>query len=50
MKCYEALHQWVACPTTGDMVVSFADADTDTSFENTVHYLKMSELLNAEPP
>ena len=50
LSSYKALHQWVACPETGDIVISFADADNKTACENPVHYFKLSELLEAEPP
>ena len=49
-SCYKALHQWVACPETGEMVISFSDSDKDTSCENPVHYFNMFELLEADPP
>ena len=48
--CYKSLHQWVACPKTGDIIISFADVDHETACENPVHFFKMSELLDAEPP
>ena len=46
---YQAFHQWVACPETGDIVISFADVDK-TACENPVHYFNLYELLKAEPP
>ena len=49
-RSYKALHQWGACPETGDMVISFADADNETACENPTHYFKLSELLEAELP
>lgn len=49
LSSYKAMHQWVACPKTDDMVISFADAKNETACENLVHYFKMSELLEAEP-
>jgi hypothetical protein len=47
---FKALHQWVACPETGEIVISFADADNETACETPVHYFKLSELLEAIPP
>jgi len=44
-----ALRQWVICPETGDIVISFADADI-SAHENPVHYFNLYELLDAEPP
>lgn len=46
---FPALFQWVACPETGDMVVSFASVDKGAC-ENPVHYFNMYKLLEAEPP
>jgi hypothetical protein len=42
----ESWNQWVACPATGDMVVSFASHD-HMAFQNTPHYVNFYELLNA---
>ena len=50
ISSYKALHQWVACPQTGEIVVSFADADHDTACENPAHYFKLSKLMAAVPP
>jgi hypothetical protein len=44
-----SLFQWVACPKTGDMLVSFASVDK-RAIENPVHYFNIYELLEAEPP
>jgi hypothetical protein len=49
MSSYPAFHQWVACPETGDLVISFADAVT-TAVENPVHYFNLRKLLEVEPP
>ena len=48
-SCYKSLHQWVACPETGEVAISFADYYAKTACENPVYYFKMSDLLNAEP-
>ena len=45
----EAWNQWVACPETGDMVVSFA-ARNKNAFETEVHFFNLFELLDGEPP
>ena len=49
IRFFTPLHQWVSCPETGDMVVSFADADKSAN-ENPVHYFNLFELLDSEPP
>jgi hypothetical protein len=49
IRLFTSLHQWVSCPETGDMVVSFADADK-SAYENPVHYFNLFELLESEPP
>jgi len=45
----KSIHQWVACPETGDISVAFATADT-FAFENPVHYFNLYELLDSDPP
>ena len=49
LETYVALHQWVACPETGDILISFASVDKN-AHENPVHYFNLFELLNSEPP
>jgi hypothetical protein len=46
---YQPVHQWVACPETGEMVVTFASADKIAS-ANPVHYFNLFNLLESEPP
>jgi hypothetical protein len=46
---YTSWHQWIACPETGDFVVSFANAN-NKACENPVHYFNFYELLKAGPP
>jgi hypothetical protein len=46
---YETWWQWVACPKTGNILVSFASADKN-AWENPVHYFNMFELLDSKPP
>jgi hypothetical protein len=46
---YWCLYQWVVCPETGEMVISFASSDTRASYEP-VHHFNIYELLEAEPP
>jgi len=46
---YQPVHQWVACPKNGDMVISFASADKMAQY-NPVHYFNLFELLEAKPP
>ncbi|HEC81019.1 MAG TPA: hypothetical protein ENI42_01145 [Thermoplasmatales archaeon] len=45
MKLYTTLHQWVACPESGDMLISFATADQQ-AHENKVYSFNLFELLN----
>jgi len=46
---YWCLYQWVVCPETGDMVISFASSDTRACYEP-VHYFNIFDLMDAEPP
>ncbi len=41
--------QWVCCPETGDMVISFARNNTLACY-NQVYYFNMFELFYSEPP
>ena len=41
---YYTSHQWVACPETGDMLVSFAYCEK-RAFEQPVHTFNLFELL-----
>jgi hypothetical protein len=45
----EAWNQWVACPATGDMVVSFATHD-QMAFKTEPHYFNLYDLLDADQP
>jgi hypothetical protein len=45
---YKSIHQWVACPETGDILVSFASKDKN-AFENPVYYFNLFTLLNDKP-
>ncbi|MCX6662763.1 MAG: hypothetical protein NTZ75_00780, partial [Euryarchaeota archaeon] len=45
----EAWNQWVACPATGDMMVSFA-THNQMAFKTKPHYFNLYDLLNAEQP
>lgn len=49
MGTYRSFHQWVACPETGDILVSFADK-THPATRNPVHHFNLHELVAAEPP
>ncbi|HDN51178.1 MAG TPA: hypothetical protein ENG06_05330 [Thermoplasmatales archaeon] len=44
-----AWNMWVACPETGDMVVSFAERNT-IAFDTPCHYVNLYQLLHEEPP
>jgi predicted choloylglycine hydrolase len=46
---YVALHQWVACPETGDIAISFSSLEKN-AYENPVHHFNLYDLLNASPP
>jgi len=46
---WQCLYQWVACPETGDMVISFASSDKRACYEP-VHYFNFFELMEADPP
>jgi hypothetical protein len=46
---YVPLHQWVACPETGDFLISFAGVNKNAN-ENTIHTFNLFGLLNAKPP
>ena len=41
-------YQWVICPETGDISVSFANNAT-SAYNNPVHYFNLYKLINAEP-
>jgi hypothetical protein len=45
----EAWNQWTACPSTGDLVVSFAD-NTTMAYKTPVHYVNFYTLLHESPP
>ena len=42
-------HQWVACPETGEMVITFANGEYSAENEQTeIHYFNFYDLLNGE--
>ncbi len=43
---YYASHQWVACPQTGEMLVSFAHSNV-RAFERSVHYFNLFDILKS---
>ena len=45
----EAWNQWVACPQTGDIIVSFADKD-NKAFDTPIHVFNFYDLLTTTPP
>ena len=47
-RTYIPLHQWVACPETGDILISFASIDKNAN-ENLVHHFNLFELMNYQP-
>ena len=46
---YQCLCQWVVCPETGEIVISFASSVRRACYEP-VHYFNLFELFDAEPP
>ncbi len=46
---YQCLCQWVMCPETGEIVISFASSTRRACYEP-VHYFNFYELLEAGPP
>jgi hypothetical protein len=46
---YQCLCQWVLCPETGEIAISFASSDTRACYEP-VHHFNFYELMEAEPP
>jgi hypothetical protein len=49
LPALECLAQWVCCPETGDLVISFARNNTMACY-NQVYYFNMFNLFNSEPP
>jgi hypothetical protein len=46
---YQCLCQWVICPETGEMAISFASSDTRACYEP-VHYFNIFTLMEANSP
>jgi len=46
---FQCLCQWVCCPETGDIVISFARNNTLACY-NQVYYFNMFELFHSKPP
>jgi hypothetical protein len=46
---YQCLCQWVLCPETGNMVISFASPNKRACYEP-IHYFNIYELMDDEPP
>jgi hypothetical protein len=42
-------YQWVACPKTGDIAISFAEGENFAQYED-IHHFNLFDLLNSEPP
>ena len=45
---FGSYHQWVCCPKTGDMTISFARGENYAQHAD-VHYFNLFELLDSEP-
>jgi hypothetical protein len=46
---FSSWYQWVACPETGDMLISFADSNHQAQY-NTIHEFNLFDLLDSQPP
>jgi len=44
-----SVHQWVACPETGDLAIAFAKGNV-FAFKNPVHYFNLFDELTETPP
>jgi len=44
-----SVHQWVACPETGDLAIAFAKGNV-FAFKNPVHYFNLYDELSESPP
>ena len=44
---WQCLYQWVVCPETGEMVISFASSDTRACYEP-IYYFNIFNLIEAE--
>ena len=49
LEKFSAFHQWVACPETGDILISFADGDYQAQY-NKIHQFNLFNLIESEPP
>jgi hypothetical protein len=49
LEPFYACRQWVACPETGDMLISFADDRYQAQY-NSIHRFNLFDLYNSEPP
>jgi len=48
-KAHTTIYQFVACPQTGDILLSFASGQ-HSAFENPVHAFNLYDLINESPP
>jgi len=49
LEGFSSCYQWVACPETGDMLISFADRNHPAQY-NTIHEFNLFNLLDSQPP
>ena len=49
LEGFSSFHQWVACPETGDILISFADGNNQAQY-NIIHQFNLFNLLESEPP
>ena len=48
-ETFSSFHQWVACPETGDVLISFADGENQAQY-NKIHEFNLYDLLESQPP
>ena len=49
LEPFSSFYQWVVCPETGDIAVSYSTGDHQAQY-NELHYFNFYELLEAVPP
>jgi hypothetical protein len=49
LNFYTSGHQWVACPKTGDILISIGTHENH-AYKNPVHRFNLFDLLNSQPP
>ena len=49
LEPFSSFHQWVVCPETGDITVSYATGEHQAQY-NDLNYFNLYDLIEAEPP